>query len=459
MVKILMVVWVLVFPLMLQAVAKKPNILFCLADDWGWPHAGAYGDTTVRTPVFDRLAKEGVVFDHAYVSSPSCTPCRSSILTGQQFYRLGTAANLRGGLDVNHPNFMFMLRDAGYDIGHWRKAWDPGNYDEGGYTEHPCGPESSFDKFMNGRDEGKPFCFWFGTSDPHRKYDPGTGVASGIKLADVHVPGFFPDTEAVRSDIADYYFEVERWDTDVGVALKLLEERGEMGNTIVVMTGDHGMPFPRCKGNMYDWGLRVPLAVRWNAIDAGRRVNGFVSLTDLAPTFLEAAGVNVPSVMTGQSLLPLLQGDMDAHQTRDYVVAGRERHTPAQGKPSLDGYPSRAIRTGRWLLVLNLEPSRLPAGALGWFGDCDGSPTKNEVKKLKGSMFYDLCFSQRPEVELYDCQKDPDQLNNLASNPEYKETVAQLRRQLAGYLKQTDDPRFTDEEVLFDTFPYNKKKK
>ena len=121
-------------------VAAPPNIVFCLADDWGWPHAGAYGDRVVKTPVFDRLAKEGVLFEHAYVSVPSCTPCRNSILTGQQFYRLKQGANLYGALPVGEPNFMFLLRASGYEIGHWRKAWGPGNFEQAGYTEHPCGP-------------------------------------------------------------------------------------------------------------------------------------------------------------------------------------------------------------------------------------------------------------------------------------------------------------------------------
>ncbi|MEX1026997.1 MAG: sulfatase-like hydrolase/transferase [Candidatus Paceibacterota bacterium] len=152
------------------AADDRPNILFCPADDWGWPHAGAYGDPVVQTPTFDRLASEGVLFHQAYVSSPSCTPSRNSVITGQQFYRLGPGANLYGALDIKHPNFMFRLRDAGYEIGHWRKAWGPGQFQQGGYTEHPCGPGMSFTQFMESRDANKPFCFWFGTSDPHRRY-------------------------------------------------------------------------------------------------------------------------------------------------------------------------------------------------------------------------------------------------------------------------------------------------
>lgn len=446
----------------------RPNILFCLADDWGWPHAEAYGDKVVTTPTFDRLVKEGILFEHAFVSSPSCTPCRNALLTGQQFYRLEEGANLYGTLDVRCPNFMFLLRKAGYEIGHWRKAWGPGNFKKGGYSEHPCGPDSDFNSFMQSRDKSKPFCFWFGTSDPHRGYVKGSGGKSGIKIDNVNVPTFYPNTEEIRSDIADYYFEVQRWDTDVGKAIKLLEETGELDNTIIVMTGDHGMPFPRCKGNLYDWGVRVPLAVRWGGtVKPNRSVTDFVSFTDLAPTFLEAAGVEVPKDMTGHSLLPIFQSENTGRveRTRNYMVFGRERHTPAQKQPSIAGYPARAIRTDKWLLILNLQPDRWPAGVpegathkMGKHTDCDNGPTKSFIMQLKNdadkNKFYDFCFAKRGAVELYDCENDPDQTHNLADNPEYRKTITELRSQLVEYLKTTKDPRFTDKPIRFDEYPY-----
>jgi len=441
-----------------------PNILFCLADDWGWPHAGVYGDKVVKTPTFDRLAKEGVLFEHAFISSPSCTPCRNALLTGQQFYRLEEGANLWSTLDVRYPNFMFLLRKAGYEIGHWRKAWGPGNFKKGGYTEHPCGPGSNFTSFMKSRNKSKPFCFWFGTSDPHRGYAKGSGGKSGIKIDNVHVPTFYPNTKEIRSDIADYYFEVQRWDTDVGKAIKLLEETGELENTIIIMTGDHGMPFPRCKGNLYDWGARVPMAIRWgNHAKPNRLVSDFVSFTDLAPTFLAAAGLDVPKEMTGRSLLPMLQSE-DAGRVdckRDFVVFGRERHVPAQEKPSMVGYPARAIRTDKWLLILNLEPDRWPAGVpegathrIGRFSDCDDGPTKSVIMKMHDEACFDLCFSKREAVELYDCENDPDHVSNLANDPKHVKTIERLRAQLTDYLETTGDPRFTDKPVRFEEYPY-----
>ena len=284
----------------------------------------------------------------------------------------------------------------------------------------------------------------------------------------VHVPAFFPNEEKVRSDIADYYFEVQRWNNDVNDAMKLLEEAGELDNTIIVMTGDHGMPFPRCKGNLYDWGARVPLAIRWgNKVKPSRRVTDFTSLTDLAPTFLEAAGIGVPKEMTGKSLLGILEGKGAGRvdKKRSFMVFGRERHTPAQKMPSMAGYPSRAIRSDKWLLILNLEPDRWPAGIpegathpMNSFADCDNSPTKSVIKTCKDDpklgKFYNLCFAKRPAVELYDCQNDPDQVNNLAGDSRYAGTVKKLRKQLVKYLEKTEDPRFTAKPVKFDEYPY-----
>lgn len=458
----------MVFALLMLAVstfaADRPNILFCFADDWGWPHAGAYGDQVVKTPSFDRLAKEGVLFQHAFISSPSCTPSRNAIVTGQQFYRLEQGANLHSTLDVNHPNFVSLLRDAGYQVGSWRKAWGPGDFRAGGYKQNPCGNSSTFDRFMKQRDKSRPFCFWFGTSDPHRGYKKGSGKQAGIPVDKVHVPAFLPNNEEVRSDIADYYFEVQRWDSDVGKAIKLLEAEGELDSTIIAMSGDHGMPFPRCKGNLYDWGARVPLAIRWGKkVKPGRIATDFVSTTDLAPTFLQAAGVKIPGVMTGNSLLPLLQSGKDGRidKVRDFMVFGRERHVPAQTIPSLVGYPARAIRTDEWLLILNLEAQRWPAGVpenashpIGQHADCDNGPTKSVIMSDQASDHYRLCFAKRPAVELYDCKKDPEHVNNLAGKPKYGKIIAELRGRLIQYLEKTGDPRFTDKPIKFDEYPY-----
>jgi arylsulfatase A-like enzyme len=448
---------------------RRPNILFALADDWGWPHAGALGDDVVATPNFDRIAREGVLFDHAFVSSPSCTPSRNAILTGQHFWRLGEGANLHSTLDVAHPTFVELLRDAGYQVGHWRKAWGPGDFRAGGRSSHPCGPASSFEAFLAERDSKRPFCFWLGSSDPHRDYVPGSGADSGIDLKQIHVPACWPDREVVRSDIADYYFAVQRWDHDVGAALRLLEDQGLLDDTLIVVTGDHGMPFPRGKGNLYDLGARVPLAMRWRCItEPGRTDSAFVSLTDLAPTFLAVAGIAIPAVMTGASLVPRLidrRSDASNASPRDFAIFGRERHVPAQAVPSLVGYPARAIRTADWLFVLNLEPDRWPAGVpegathpMRRFADCDDGPTKRVIaggtEDPQLAPFHAACFGKRPAHELYDCRADPEQLHNLADDPAQGETLAALHDRLCAQLRASGDPRFTAAEVPFDDYPY-----
>ena len=451
---------------------KRPNILFCIADDWGYPHATPYGDKVVKTPAFNRLAEEGVLFEHAYVSSPSCTPCRNSILTGQYHWRLEEGANLWSTLDVKFPVYPLMLERSGYHVGHWRKSWGPGNLKVGGYVDkHPVGKRyrKGFREFLEDRKPGQPFCFWLGSSDPHRGYKKGSGRESGIPVDKVQVPDFYPDVEEIRSDIADYYFEVQRFDRDCGDAVKELEEIGELDNTIIVMTGDHGMPFPRCKTNLYEWGVRVPMAVRWgDKVKGGRRISDFMSFVDLAPTFLRAGGVDVPGQMTGRSLLPVLlsgnEGWID--DKRDHVIFGRERHVPAQKKPSLDGYPCRGIRTKEYLYIRNFKPDRWPAGvpeggtlrAISSFGDCDDGPTKSYLIENKDNpsvkKYYELAFAKRGAEELYDISEDPDNVNNLASDPKYAKVKAELCGQLMAELKATGDPRVVGGGEKFDQYEY-----
>ena len=449
---------------------NPPNILFCIADDWGWPHGGVYGDPLVKTPTLDRLANEEVLFKHAFVSSPSCTPSRNAILTGQYHWRLGQGANLHSTLDVNIPVYPLILEKSGYHVGFWRKCWGPGKLEPGGYVDkNPGGPRyTGFQDFLDQRPVGKPFCFWLGSSDPHRSYEKGSGKASGMDIGKVPIPAFYPDVEEIRSDIADYYFEVQRFDRDCGKAIQILEEMGELDNTIVVMTGDHGMPFPRCKSNLYDMGVRVPLAIRWGKkIKAGRRISDFVSLVDLAPTFLEIAGVEIPQEMTGKSLLPLLKSKNEGliDDDRKHAIFGKERHVPAQLAPSIAGYPCRAIRTEHYLYIFNFKPDRWPAGVpegashpMNYFPDCDNGPTKAFImehgKDKEYQKYYQWCFGKRLAEELYDIINDPDQLNNLANQPEYERVRLELHDQLLKLLKLTKDPRAIGGGEKFDQYPY-----
>ncbi len=449
---------------------SRPNILFAIADDWGWPHAGAYGDPVVKTPTFDRLAREGILFHHAYISSPSCTPSRGAILTGQWHWRLEGAGNLWSVFPDKFVTYPEILERAGYETGLTSKGWGPGRTETAG-RDLAGKPYRNFQDFLAKRAKDKPFCFWLGSSDPHRPYRAGSGAASGMDLDRIELFDCFPDSPKVRSDVADYYFEVQRFDGLVGAAMAALEEIGELDNTVVLMTGDHGMPFPRCKGNLYDCGARVPLSVRWPArMKPGRAIDDFVSLTDLAPTFLEVAGLVSREDMTGRSLLSLLTSDTSGRidPERDFVLTGRERHCPGQEQPDMGGYPCRAIRTHEFLYIRNFCPNRWPAGTPNydkaaipgaWYADCDNGPTKTYMvencdKDAVHRKLFDAAFAKRPAEELYDLAKDPEQLNNVADDRSYDDVKKRLSDQLTTQLKTSGDPRVAGGGEKFDEYPY-----
>ncbi|MFI4859796.1 MAG: sulfatase, partial [Phycisphaerales bacterium JB063] len=365
--------------------------------------------------------------------------------------------------------YPLLLQDAGYRIGHGGKSYGPGSLDN--RDQHPAGPGfgpgiNGLANFLDEQPNNTPFCYWLGSHDPHRPYDHNAGQDAGIDPDRVHLFSHFPDTPAVRNDIADYYSEVQRFDRLVANALNQLEQRGILDDTLIVVTGDHGMPFPRCKGNLYDAGTRVPLVVRFpGGVGApGSATDALVSLTDLAPTFLDAAGLTAPDDMTGRSLLPILAATDDADvEWRESIVFGRERHTSCREAPITGGYPSRAIRTDRWLYIQNLEPTRWPAGTphpdralplphrnniRGWLGDCDNGPAKFVVYTHRNTpgyeQYWQLCFAKRPAEELYDLYNDPDALNNLAAPEhaaEYQDITHTLRDNLTAYLLSTADPR------------------
>ncbi len=467
---LLLAVWLLGNSSPALGAEARPNILLAIADDWGWPHAGVYGDPVVKTPTFDRLAREGVLFRNAFISSPSCTPSRAALLTGQYHWRLEESANLWSTLQAKFRTYPEELRSAGYVIGHSRKAWGPGRIEPGGRKENPAGPTfPNFAAFLKDRPKDRPFCFWWGSSDPHRPYDWQSGAKSGMKLDQIKLPGCLPDSDIVRNDVADYYFEVQRFDREVGEALALLEKTGEMDNTLIVITGDHGMPFPRGKSNLYDLGTHVPLAIRWpKKVKGGRTVDDFVSLVELAPTFLEAAGRKPLGAMTGRSLMNVLTSDQSGQvdPQREQVIFGKERHVPSQEKGNLSGYPSRAIRTRDFLYIRNFRPDLWPNGVpdssqahIGnSFADCDNGPSKRFLIQHQDDpavrKFFDLAFAKRPAEELYDLRQDPEELVNVAGKPAYSQAQRELAEKLTALLKATQDPRVIGGGEKFDQYPY-----
>ena len=447
-----------------ETARKRPNILFCLSDDQSYPHASAYGEPVIQTPAFDRVAREGVLFTQAYCAAPSCTPSRSAILTGQDIWRVGEGGQLFGTLPAKYPAYPDLLAESGYFVGYIDKGWAPGNVQAGGRTSNAAGPKfKSFAEFLAKAPKDKPWCFWFGSRDPHRGYKKGSGVRAGMDPSKVKVPAIFPDTPEVRSDICDYFFEIQRFDQQTGEMLELIEKAGQLDDTLVVVTSDNGMPFPRGKANLYDLGTRMPLAIRWpKCVPGGRTVDDFVNLTDMAPTFLAAAGLMPPKQMTGRSLLKLLASGKSGvvEPGRDAVYAARERHAWCRIKGT--GYPMRMIRTREFLYIRNYEPDRWPAGDYrvvtneGHYGDIDASPTKTVMIEQKDAhaRLFELAFGKRPREELYDCRKDPYQLHNLAGDPAHKATLEKLSARLTAHLKETGDPRETTGEAPWDAWPY-----
>lgn len=503
---------------------KRPNMVFVFADDWG-RFASAYAtidgpgspNDVVRTPNFDRIAAEGVLFRHAFVNAPSCTPCRSSLLSGQYFWRTGRGAILRGAVwDAAIPSFPLLLREAGYHIGKTYKVWSPGSPVDAPYGEQQFAYEqagrrfnqfsqnvaravakgesidkakqallnevqANFAAFLANRTPQQPFYYWFGPTNGHRMWQRGSGKALwGIEPDRLRgkLPPFLPDVPEVREDFADYLGEIQALDAALGVLLAALEEAGELASTLIAVSGDHGPPgFSNGKCNLYDFGTAVALAIRGPGIPGGRVVDDFVNLPDLAPTFLEWAGIAPPEAMTAKSLVPVLvsrsQGLVDPN--RDFVITGRERHVDVAREGGLP-YPQRAIRTKDYLYIVNFKPQRWPLGdpygidethapdeteiaknTRVTLMDMDAGPTKAWLVAHRNDprwkTYYERAFGRRPREELYVLARDPHQTNNVAAAPEFRDVCRDLQRRLMAELQRTGDPRLINDGAYFENPP------
>ncbi len=447
---------------------QPPNFLFYIADDLS-PFTESQD-----VQAFLNIAQEGVSFTQAFTNAPSCTPARGILLTGQPLWNLREGSTLFGALPADLPVFPLMLQDAGYFVGHTGKAWGPGSLEAGGwqevnpvgipYTKEKLNPApkgmsnlnyaANFEAFMNDRPPNKPFFFWYGSYEPHRQYEGGQGLAAGKTLEDAHVPASLPDHKIIRSDILDYDIEVEHASNHFGDMLAYLESSGELENTIVIVTSDHGMPFPRAKATgLYDDATKIPMMFSGPGISGkGRSVTDFVGLMDLGPTILEFAGIDPAPAMIGKSISGQLRSNQSGRidYTRDHIVLALERHTIA--RPNYLGYPMRALRTDDFLLVHNFEPNRWPAGGpdfisihQGIFGDIDAGPAKDFIIQIESdpvlSNYHVMATARRPAFELFAVADDPGQTSNLASRPEYQNTVDSLNAFLETYLKGKKDPR------------------
>jgi N-sulfoglucosamine sulfohydrolase len=448
---------------------NRPNFLLLMSDNHSWNHLGCYGDPVVKTPNIDAVAGKGVRFTHAFCAAPSCSPARAGMLTGQDIWRLEEGANLWGILPNKFTFFTDLLSQSGYTVGCQGKGWGPGSVEDSGRMFNHGGKKyDSFENFINEKPKNTPWCFWFSSQDPHRPYEVGSGEKSGMDKSKVKVPGYLPDTDEVRGDICDYYFEIERFDSDVGKILETLKQIGEYGNTVILICSDNGWQMPRGLANLYDFGTRIPLIISWQEnFPVGRVVDDFVNLNDLAPTFLELAELEIPPDMTAKSLTPILfskqSGRIDPN--RNFIITARERHALCR-KNGL-GYPGRAIRNYEFLYIRNYEPDRWPAGDPPLFGDVDAHmlhypcPTKLFIlankEKRETKLFFNLAFGKRPAEELYDLKKDPDQMNNMADQPEYDQIKRDLSEKLTNILITTNDPRETGGEIIWDNTAYYEK--
>lgn len=462
-----------VSPLQSQT-AKRPNILFVIADDWSYGHAGAYGCNWVKTPAFDRVAREGVLFNNCFTSNPKCSPCRATILTGRNSWQLKEAINHNSIFPNEFAIYPNLLEQAGYFVGMTGKGWGPGDYKSTGFEHNPAGREyqqhslkppakgmaardyaRNFGAFLEQKPSDKPFCFWLGGQEPHRPYEEGSGVRAGKKLSDVTLPSYFPDRDIVRSDMLDYALEVEWFDEHLSRALKKLEEIGQLENTFVLVTSDHGMPFPRVKGQIYEHGFHIPLAVRSGKnIAGGRSIDDFINARDFAPTFLEIAGLEPAGTMTGRSFLDILKSGKSGviDPSRNVMLVAKERHD--LGRPNDAGYPVRAIRTPEFLYIRNYEPDRWPAGnPETGYPNVDNGPTKTLIISSFDE-YYRMSFGKRPAEALYMVSKDADCVNNLAADLKFAKIKRQLQERMEELLRSEGDPRMLGRADFFDTIQY-----
>ena len=462
-----------------EEIKTKPNILFFIADDASMKSFGAYGDTFINTPEIDKLAEEGLVFNNVYNCNPKCAPARASLVTGMYSWQLKDAANHWPNFPAEFKFYPHLLMEKGYDVGFTGKGWGPGNY---ATKYNPAGPEfndiklkpphkgiasedyaANFEQFLADKTDktNTPFCFWFGTKEPHRRYELDSWKKEGKNLSDAEIPPFYPDNETIRGDVLDYAVEVEWFDTHIGKAIKSLEKRGLLENTLILISSDHGMPFPRVKGQLYEEGFHVPLIAYWKGkIKAGRTVDDFVNFPDFAPTIMEIAGEKPHKQMTGKSFTDIIFSDKSGqiNSKRDHVLLGKERHDI--GRENEDGinlsYPVRAIRNSQYLYAHNIKPERWPVGnPEHGFRNVDPSPTKEYLESLKvGNIYYEMSFGLRPEEELYNILTDPHCMVNLALLPEHKETCKNLRAEMEAELIAQGDPRTLGKGAVFDKYPY-----
>lgn len=434
--------------------ADSPNMVLILSDDHSYPHLSCYGDKAVKTPNLDRFASEGMRFERAFVSAPQCVPSRAAIMTGRSPVAV-RITRFNSPLPPDVITLPELLRQKGYYTGICRRYFHldgtnrknsftyqiiekyqmrtfSNRVDYLDYGSPPNQTVSRVNEFLDKVPPGRPFFLWISFNDPHHPWTT-SNARNVCRPEDVVVPPFLPDLPGIRNDLARYYTEIMRMDDEFQSVMDILEKRGLKTNTIVVFMGDNGFAFPHGKGSLYDPGINVPLIIRWQGkVAPGSVSRELISGEDIAPTLLEAAGIEVPKYMTGKSFLNLLLGK--PFEGRKYIFAERGVHGGAtfNERTKSNGYDlSRCVRSQRYKLIYNCTPSQqyMPV-------DSGNDPGWQEMVKAFKNGKLDEKFvrayftSPRPIFELYDLEKDPAELVNLSGNPDYAKIELELKQAL-----------------------------
>lgn len=418
-----------------QNKTERPHIIFIIADDVSWDDFGCYGNPAVRTPNIDKLAQEGIRFDNTYLTTSSCSPSRNSIISGRYPHNSG-AAELHTALPKEQIPFPLILKNAGYYTvqagkSHFGapalRAFDQAYEGKEGGT----GAEERWVKCLQERPKDKPIFAWFAAVDAHRPWQ-ADNFGKPHNPDKVIVPPYLADTKRTRQDMASYYNEIARFDYYVGEVIKELKKQGIEKNTLLLVMADNGRPFPRCKSRVYDSGMKTPFVIKWPAgvPKPGGVSKSMISVIDVAPTLLEVAGLKAPDEFQGKSFAKLFKNP--TQEFRQYIFAEHNWHDYEAHE--------RMVRSKNLMYVLNSRPNLSNHGP----ADSNSSPAFEDLKSLRdqGKLSpaqAEIFMLPRPYEELYDCVKDPQQLVNVASLPEYQKALTELRSVLTNWRTETKD--------------------
>lgn len=431
--------------------AERPNVILIIGDDISWDDFGCYGNPTARTPNVDWLAAHGLRFTNAFLTTSSCSPSRSSIITGRYPHNTGAASELHRPIAWNVPRFPALLREQGYytvlsgknhmsqekpPVGE-KPLPEPFEVVDDGRAPGNAGGHANWVKHLQERPRDRPFFFWFASFDAHRGWDGDRDwddAAYGPKHdpRNMRVPRFLIDDEATRNDLASYANEVTRLDHYIGRVVAELEHQKILEDTLIFVLADNGRSFPRAKTRVHDSGMKTALVVHWPAgiKRAGAVSSGLASSIDLAPTILDLADAAIPVNIQGRSLRTVL-ADPDA-RVRRFAFSEHNWHDYAAN--------ARAVRDGEYLYIMNLRPE------LPWQGPADSVHSSAHAslqaardQHTLSPAQQDVFLAPRPGEELYCVADDPDQSNNLAQDSAHAAALRRLRDVMRKWREETAD--------------------